>query len=141
MKDVRLPLRKAYTAALAGLTVGGAAIPVFYQQAPPDVAKYVLMTIPSNVGGGTKSSFDPEPSVRLTIETTGEGANSGVTAAQIAGAILAILLPTPQSKLTLDDDIQMVSMSLVDDAENEFIKTDTFYYIQRVLTFRHKLKI
>lgn len=136
MVDVRLPLRKAYAAALAGITV-----PVYYQQAPPDVDTYVLMTIPSNVGGGTKSSFDPEPSVRLTIETTGEGSNTGITAAQIADQILNALLPTPQSKLTLEGGLQMVSMQLVDDQENDIAKNETFYYIQRVLTFRHKLSI
>lgn len=149
MRDVRLALRKKYNEALQGLqvwnpTTGTFQEISFYYQQHPNVYEesYILMTIPANVGNNTKSSFDPEPSVRLTIETTGTLANNGIMASNIVDKILETIYPTPQSKMDLSDfDMEMVSMALVDDVENDYVNNNQMFYIQRVLTFRHKIFI
>lgn len=135
MKDVILPLRKAYVAALSGLTC-----PIYYQQLPSDVTPdaYVLINFPSNSDDSNKQNNGSDVTVRLSIYTHNENGNNGVVSATIANAIYAAILPNPKATLALDG-LQMMTTVLQSDNEETFSIKNTIVYIDRFINFTHKL--
>ena len=141
MKDVNYKLRKAYATALTGLTVNTIAIPVYYLQAPESEtgANYIVLTSVANVDDGNFHSTNTQTSMQLQITTWAENANAGKMADDIAGAVFAIIYPTPQSVLDMTaDGVQMVGTQLTDDR----VTNDRFgdrEYVTRIITFRHNI--
>jgi hypothetical protein len=135
MKDVELPLRKAYTLALKNIGV-----PVYYQNLPNDISatSYVLITIPTSTDDSNKHNNGTETSVRIGIYTSAENVNTGQSAANIANAIYGAILPNPTATLTLDG-LQMISTVLRSDTTEDFKQKNTIIYIDRFITFTHKI--
>jgi hypothetical protein len=135
MKDVELPLRKAYVAALAGISC-----PVYYQQLPSDISvdEYVLITIPTSADDSTKTISGTDTTVRVGIYTHSENGNNGVASATIANAIYAAILPTPSATLPLDN-LQMLTTVLRSDNTESFTIKNSIVYIDRFINFTHKI--
>lgn len=136
MKDVELPLRKAYVAALKNIGV-----PVYYIGNVPDniSGNYVVISIPSNVDDSTKYTNDTNTTVRVKIHTQSDKGNTGFDCANIATAIFAAIYPNPQFVLKLDNEIQMCSTRINGDNTEDFKINNVIVYIDRTINFTHKL--
>ena len=144
MKSVNYPLRKAYTAKLDGMIVGGKAIPVFYQQQPDldaeDLKAYVIMSAVNNTDISSQSSSDTDTSLQLTIHTWDDGGNDGKMCDDIGQKVFDLIYPTPQSVLDLSaDGVQMVSIKMQSDFVTELSGHGNRYFIDRTIIFSHKI--
>lgn len=140
MKDVNYPLRKAYVTALTGLTVGAVAVPVYYLAAPEEeTAKaYITLNQVSNVDAGTFSSSNTNTSMQVQIHTWDDNGNPGKKADDIAGAVLAVIYPNPQTYLDMSaDSLQMVGTKLGGDQVQELADHGNRIFVTRILTFDH----
>lgn len=137
MRDVNLPLRKAYIAALAGI-----GCPVYYQIVPDsvNVDTYVVIERISNNDASTMNSTDVTATVQLTVFTHSSSYNTGVVCATKAGLILTALKPTPQYQIAADG-VQVVSTKLQSDNENNYTINNTKNYVDRTLVFQHHIFI
>ena len=99
MKDSNYPLRKSYYSALTGITYDSNTVPVYYLQAPDDIAasNYIVFGGVSNNDLSTKSSADTDSLMRVTIHTFKEKYNDGKEADFIAGSVLERIYPNSQA--------------------------------------------
>ncbi len=135
MRDINLPMRKAYKALLttAGLTA-------YYQQAPDDITDdvYVVFDSVSNSDGSTMNSADLRCSMRVTVHTWTPTYNTGTAADVTAGIILQALYPTPANTLQAEG-VQVLSTRLASDQTLPYNMNNTRNYIDRILIFEHKV--
>ena len=70
MRDVNYSLRKAYYAALTGITYEASGVPVYYLQAPDDItaSSYIVFGGVTNSDLSTKNSADTASLMRVTIQ-------------------------------------------------------------------------
>ena len=141
MRDVNYSLRKSYYAALTGITYEASAVPVYYLQAPDDIAasNYIVFGGVTNSDLSTKNSADTSSLMRVTIHTFKDKYNDGKAADFIAGEVLQRIYPNSQAALVLDDSLQMFSTELVSDLTQDYNIQNATVYIDRILIFRHKI--
>lgn len=143
MKDVNIPLgTKIYTALNGSITYNSVAVPVFYNYAPDTntAANYITFQVVNGNDISTINSADTRVQVRVTIHTYSNNDNSGLAADTIAGSVLQILYPTPQSVLDLSAySMQMASTRLASDNSLDFSIEANRTYIDRVLIFEHHI--
>ena len=149
MRNVNFALRKAYMAALGdplqvNVTYPTAAtinVPIYYLIAPEsETGKYFLtFNQVSNTDSGSFSSESTYTSMQVQIHTWDDEGNAGQYADDIAGAVFAIIKPTPQSVLDMSaDNFQMVGTFLDGDITNQ-LDAGNRIDITRILTFRHRI--
>lgn len=140
MKDVNYPLRKAYVAALAGITYNSVAIGVYYPEIPESLDPLVAIVLSSvsNNDVSTKESADTSTSIQVTIRTYNTKYNDGRAADTIGGTILTRIYPNKQAVLDLSSDgLQMVSTELVQDFVQDYGIQNDRKYIDRIMVFKH----
>lgn len=142
MKDVSYPLRKAYVAALAGITYEDTPVGVYYPEIPdnmdPEVA-IVLSSINSN-DRSTKGSADTSTSIQVTIRTFNEKYNNGRAADTVGGEVLARIYPNKQFDLDLSaDGLQVTNTELQQDFLQDYGVQNDRKYIDRIMVFRHDI--
>jgi len=149
MRNVNFALRKAYMAALGdplqvNVTYPTAAtieVPIYYLIAPEsETGKYyITLNQVSNSEAGTFSSEKTNTSMQVQIHTWDDNGNAGQYADDIAGAVFAIIKPTPQSVLDmLADNFQMVG-TFLDGDNTDQLDAGNRIDITRILTFRHNI--
>lgn len=142
MKDVNGAIRKKYFELLNGhLAVDGSSIPVYSDYLPNVIAAdcYVVITVISNSSIATKTSHITDTSVQIGIFTKDTVANPGQKRDDIAGQIYSTIYPKSNSKISLEPDFQVVFMNLDNDNNLSPFQTDTAVYLNRYLTFSHKI--
>ena len=137
MIDVNFPLRKAYTAALSAI-----GLPVYYQGLPPNLNpdEYIVFRGIESTEGSTKNSIDTITNITVEIHTFASQVNSGRAVETIANDVYKYIYALPQFILPMDG-IQMVKAEFANDRTQDYGWLNGRMYIDRFITFRHKLFI
>lgn len=142
MKDVNSAIRKKYFELLNGsLIIDSNAVLVYSDYLPSVVpaAYYVVIQAISNTSIPTKTSHITSTTVQIRIFTKDTIANPGKIRDLIAGQIYFIIYPNPNSKINLEPEFQVVSQQLDNDNNLSPFQTDTAIYLNRFITFSHKI--
>ena len=142
MKDVNYILRKAYVAALNGLTVGVTTVETYYLTLPQelDADAYILLVSPSNVDNSTFSSSDTKTSIQVQIHTKSTIANAGKIADDIAHEVYSRIYPQSNSNLDLSaDGVQLVSTNMENDIVQDYGEFGQDSFVSRIITFSHQI--
>lgn len=136
MIDINYSLRIAYFNALNGI----AGVPVFYNIVPPNVSpdQYIIFRSITNTDASTCNSSDINTQITVEIQTWDDGLNSGLNADMVAREVFTRILPNQGATLTLDG-AQMISTRLLNDTTQPPINQGNRAYVQRVITFGHKI--
>lgn len=144
MRDINLPMRKAYNALLKGNLTNNAAqvVSVYYQNAPDDVKalQYVIIENVSNTDNSTMNTVDLRCTIQVTIRTFDQVANSGIECDRIAGQILELVYPNRLSAMA-PDNLQVSTARLVTDTVQGYTLNNTRNYVDRILRFEHKIHL
>lgn len=142
MRDVSGPIRKKYFELLNGvLLIDGNPVPVYNKYLPSTVITpwHVVIDTISNVNIPTKTSAISDTSVQLSIFTKDTTANSGKAVDSIADQIYLLIYPTPNSKISLEPDFQVVFQTPSGDNSFGALQTNTSIFLNRFITFSHKI--
>lgn len=142
MKDVNYPLRKIYFAVLNGLLYNDVPIKAFYQKAPDNIedANYIVYAGISNSDVSSKQKSDTDTSMRVTIHTHEMKYNDGRAADDIAGLIFDLIYPESNAQGDLSSDgLQIVTTVLSSDTTMAYNIQGAREYLDRVLTFTHRI--
>lgn len=142
MRSVNYPLRKAYVAALAGITYNGENVEVFYQQAPDTVTdkNYIILNAISGNDVSTMHSSDTQNPISVGIYTQADKYNPGKAADDIADIVFQRIYPNKQFNLDLSaDNFQITSTRLARDNTNNWTMEGQKSYIDRTLIFSHTI--
>lgn len=143
MKDVNWPIRKIYNTRLTGITYNSTTVRAFYQSAPDDITDsyYIVFGSVDNNDVSSKSNADTNTSMQVTIHTFESKYNSGRAADDIAGSIFTALYPDPQATQPdmSADGLQIVTTRLTGDRTLPYNIQGSREYIDRVLTFTHRI--
>lgn len=139
MIDVNYPLRKAYYEKLSTITYLGVPVPVYYKYIPDNVepGNYIVFTPVVSVDRSTTNSNDTSTSMRVTVHTVSEKANSGKAADLIANEVLQKIHQRPST--LSPTGLNVVTTELVDDRPNDYGLINNKVYMDRILTFRHNI--
>lgn len=143
MKSTSYEIRKEYIRLLSGqivLSGSSAAIPVYNQQVPngANPENYVLVSAQNATGRNTKSSFNTDSAVTLSVITRKPGNNDGRAADEIGDAIMGIVYPTPVGSVIECQSFQVTSTELVNDRTLEEYDDGQMKVIERIIIFQHK---
>ena len=142
MRDVNYPAQKSYRIALTGITYNGGEVPVYYGEIPDSMSPdaYIVYGGIVNTDASTMNSADTFSLMRVTIHTFQLKYNTGKAAGDIAGQVLARILPTPGFNIDLSpDNMQCVNTQLSNDSTLDYSIINARTYLDRVLTFRHRV--
>lgn len=142
MKDVNSAIRKKYFELLSGnLLIDGNPVPVYSDYLPStlQVSYYLVIQVISNTSIPTKTSHITNTLVQFSIITKDTTANPGKIRDIIAGQIYFIVYPKPNSKISLEPDFQVVFQNLEGDNNFSPLQTDTAIFLNRYITFSHKI--
>ena len=142
MLDVNYPLRKAYFAALSGITYGGVAVPVYYDALPEDESpvNYIIFSGLTHNDDSTKDSDDTVSLMKVTIHTSNNKYNDGKAADIIGGIVYQRIYPDSHTNLNLSaDGLQVTGTSFSNDFTNDYVINKTIVYVDRTIIFRHKI--
>ena len=142
MRDSNYPLRKVYYSLLSGITYNSVPVRVFYQKAPSDVSdnNYIVFGSINNVDASSKHKADTDTSIQVTIHTHQSPYNDGAAADTIAGTILSLIYPDPQTHPDMSaDSLQNVTTNLSNDFVQSYNILGGREYVDRILTFRHRI--
>lgn len=143
MKDTNWPLRKVYNTRLAGITYNTISVRAFYQKAPNDISDnyYIVFAGINNTDVSSKQKADTETSMMVTIHTFEQTYNDGRAADSIAGSIFTALYADPQAaKPDMSaDGLQIVTTRLSGDQTQTYNIQGAREYLDRVLTFTHRI--
>jgi len=132
-------MRKAYNTLLSAAVDP---IPVYYQNAPDDIADkvYIVFDSVSNNDRSTLTCQELECSMRITVHSFDTKYNDEVARDQAADLILRNLYATPLNALGADG-VQVLSTRLTSDQSLPYNLNNTRNYSDRVLIFNHKVYI
>lgn len=140
MKDANKPLRKKYFALLSAITYNGEAVPVYYGEAPasshPD--NYIVFRPVAGNDESTKQTADTTNTMQVTVFTKKDLNNAGNACDDICGSVFSVIMPTPAFNIDLDG-FQVISTRLASDNTQEISMSAQLKYIDRTLTFSHKI--
>lgn len=144
MRDSNKPLRIAYVSKLStpAIEYNGEEVPVWYVEAPPtETAKnYIVIGAIDNNDASTKHKADTSTTIRVTIHTHNDVMNDGDAADVIGGEVMERIYPADKTQLDLSaDDLQVVSTELNGDFLQDYQAEGARKYIDRILTFRHRI--
>ena len=135
MKDPGKALRQTIYDALSGsVTLDASVIPV-YDTFGSEVSQDNFISI-SNINetdSSNKSNFSTDMQVTIDVVTRSQSYDGNEDAENIAGQILEILLPTPQSTLTATADFQFLNLQR---SSSNYLseQTETGYIFRKLLT-------
>lgn len=142
MQDVELALRKAY---LTAINASDAGVEMYYDAAASQLAadaSYILFKGITSNDASTKTSSDVDVTVTLEVYTKSLGSNPGIDCANIANEILKAILTTPSFNLDLsNDNMQCYKTTLVSNDSKTWSVDSQLVYVDRVISFRHKIFI
>ena len=101
---------------------------------------YIVLGDVISSDDSTKSSTDTATSIQISIYTWENNYNSSLTVNDIADQIFAIVKPSPNAVLTVDN-IQMVKLTLTTDRLDRVGTLAGRKYINRILIFQQELFI
>lgn len=142
MKSVNYPLRKIYHAALTGITYNSVTVRNFYQKAPDDITDnyYIVFSGVSNNDLSSKQKANTGTSIQVTIHTHEMKYNDGRAANEIAQSVFDVIYPTPDTIHDLSGDgLQLVNTKLTGDFEQPYNIQGAREYLDRILTFTHRI--
>ena len=142
MRDVNAAIRKKYYELLNGnLFVDNTAIPVYSDYIPNIVNAdcYLIIQVISNTSIVTKTSHITNTSVQFSFFTKDIIANAGKKRDTLVSQFYQIIFPYPNSKIDLEPDFQVVFMNLDNDNNLSPLQTDNAIYLNRYITFSHKI--
>lgn len=115
--------------------------PLYYQYMPSTVSGNVYVTINaiSSIDASTMQSSNSDTSIQIGIYSRDSQANPGQLVNDIAAAIYAVLYPDRQTMVDLSPGFQSCSLTLVNDITLDAIVTNTYVFINRMLTFRFNI--
>jgi hypothetical protein len=142
MKDVNYPLRKAYFAALTGITYSGTPVPVYYNELPIELqttppAYYIIFSGVSSNDISTKATSDTQTSMSVSVFTKGDLTNGGIACDNIADQVYDAIYPNTQAVLAMTG-FQMLSTRLASDNQSHFT-IDQSKFVDRTIIFTHKI--
>ena len=135
MRDINLPLRRAYYRALQATN-----LPVYYQFLPNNINpdNYIVFRGINSNDTSTKSSSNTLTSVIVEIHTVKDVANPGIDADNIANDVYTFIYAISMFVLPVDG-VQMVSTRLSNDTVQDFQISSQKNYISRFITFEHNI--
>lgn len=140
MIDVKTGVRTAFFQALNGaLSFNGVPVPIGDELAPPDtsVSLYVLLATQGGSQQNVFSAFASWETIDLDIVSKATGRTSKAPIDAIAGQILAILFPTPQTcSLPQQAGMNMLCAVLQGDRTIPLSLNASNSVTRRVMTFR-----
>jgi hypothetical protein len=140
VKDINNPLIKAYFTALQGnVTNQASAVVEVYEGEEPDdllASEYIVITDVSGSDASTKGNTGHNARVQITINTWKTKYVNKKELNYIAGQILEIIMPTPQSTLQADG-IQIVTTTLDNSTDLDYGVLAARKFISRNLIFSH----
>jgi hypothetical protein len=113
---------------------------IFREYVPNDLGgdAYVLISAINNNGSGTLQSDDTTTSVQVAIYTKSTTDNSGDTMQDIATAVYNTIKPSVINQLTLAG-VQVLTTELSNDVSQSPLDTGSMMFINRFITFTHKI--
>lgn len=142
MIDANFPIRKIYFSLLNGLVYNDVPIKAFYMKAPDDIndANYIVYGGISNSDVSSKQNFDTDTSVRVTVHSFRDKYNDGAACDVIAGLIMQAIYPNSTDRPDMSlDGLQLVGTRLDSDFVQNYNIQGNREYVDRVLTFKHRI--
>lgn len=138
MRDINLPLRKAYTTALTGLSVEA-----YYQQAPDNisVSAYIIFDNVSGTDSSSLTDSEMTASMRVTVHTFSEKYNSGVQADQVMDEVIRAVYGSVGFNLPIDAGFDILVTKIGNTQTIPYNLNNTRNYIDRITVFNHKIQI
>jgi hypothetical protein len=135
MRDINLPLRKAYFAALSAT-----GLPVYYQSLPNNISpeNYIIFRSINSNDASTKSSAETLTTIVVEIHTLKDVINPGVDGDNIAGQVFTYIYAISQFVLPMDQMLMMSTKLANDNAQNIQLNHQQSY-LNRFLTFQHHI--
>jgi hypothetical protein len=139
MKDPNLDVLNAYKVALAGLTVGGLAVPVYSKSAPLKNVpkKYVILSSQTKTQNKTKCNYWYDCTMTVQIVTRYPNGTGDLSFAMVIGEEVQSIIQ--------EDGITLVDFHNIETMQNlsteVILETDTENVFQYILIFNHKLNI
>jgi len=139
MKDPNLDILNAYKTALASLTVGGLAVPVYSKSAPLKNVpkKYVILSSQTKTQNKTKCNYWYDCTMTVQIVTRYPNGTGDLSFAMVIGEEVQSIIQ--------EDGITLVDFHNIETMQNlsteVILETDTENVFQYILIFNHKLNI
>jgi hypothetical protein len=139
MKDPNLDILNAYKVALASLTVGGLAVPVYSKSAPLKNVpkKYVILSSQTKTQNKTKCNYWYDCTMTVQIVTRYPNGTGDLSFAMVIGEEVQSIIQ--------EDGITLVDFHNIETMQNlsteVILETDTENVFQYILIFNHKLNI
>jgi hypothetical protein len=135
VKDINYPLQKAYYSALTGITIDSVLVPCYYKKLPNNIApdNYIIFSPINNNDGSTKSSYDTDTFMQVSIYTFAQNGNTGEACGLIAEEIFTRLYTTPFTVAGFTMNGTRLDSDTTTDYTTEGIRT----YVERRLVFKH----
>lgn len=144
MRDINYSVRKAYYQVLNGsLTYKSAPVPVYDKQIPvadgidPNPTVYVLIESQYNADVSSKSSFDNNHNIQITIISKALKNNSGRANDEVGGQILQLVYPTRVGSPLQVDGCQVINTLVLSDNVFDGFTDGVEKTVQRVIVFQH----
>jgi hypothetical protein len=139
MKEPNLDILNAYKTALAILTVGGLAVPVYSKSAPLKNVpkKYVILSSQTKTQNKTKCNYWYDCTMTVQIVTRYPNGTGDLSFAMVIGEEVQSIIQ--------EDGITLVDFHNIETMQNlsteVILETDTENVFQYILIFNHKLNI
>jgi hypothetical protein len=138
VRDINEPVRVAYAAALLQIPGMG----VYYQGLPDNLNpdNYIVFRSINLVDDSNKHSPVVNLNITIEIHTKNNIKNPGLTADTIADQVYQLVYPDKQTNLTLSRG-QIIWTQIANDRVDNITQRNQFGYIDRFITFRHRISI
>jgi len=140
VRDINLPLRKAYVKALNNIFYKNKKVGVYYLNAPDDITGkteffYIILRGLNNNESSTKNSTDNNARISIEITTWSDKYNDGNACDVIGNEVLIAI--ADKSLPMGDDDMQMVSNRVTNDSTTDYTVRGQRVYVDRTIIFEH----
>lgn len=142
MRSVNYALRKRYFSLLNGIVYNSVPIKAFYQKSPDNLAdaNYIVFGGISSSDNSSKYKSDTQTSINVTVHSYKQKFNDGADCDGIANLVLQAIYPNRQVNHDLSgDSFQVVTTELLNDNTREYSLQNEREFIDRTLTFTHKV--
>lgn len=141
MLNLNTSIETAYLTALTGITYLGNPVPVYKTQLPSTIAPgiYIIYRVLNDGSLNNKTAFVHDITVEVSIYTNSMMYNNGDAVNAVAGSVLNAIYPTTRSNLTLTGGFNMTLTQKDGDRLDDFSVLNQVVYIDRRITFRHRV--
>lgn len=122
------------------LSVEVTPVPVFRDYVPFDLggSAYLLISAISNTNLSTMQTHDTTTSIQVGIYTRSTTDNNTTQANELATKVYETILPETINQLTVNG-VQVLTTELANDTSPDVFDTGTELFINRFITFNHKI--